>query len=505
MTDNSTFKPVSFFTGDSSYRLLPFRFKRIDKDNVLLTNITGEFVFVSADEFKQLTAKKLPKNSETYNTLRARSFLADENSSHIELLSSRLWTKKSFIKGFTKLHIFVLTLRCNCSCTYCQASRQSKDASSQYDMKIETARKAVDTMLQSPSEYITAEFQGGEPLLNFDVIKEIVTYANNKNEKLGKNLNFVVCTNLSLLTEEMLDFFKKYDVSISTSIDGPAHLHDNNRCRKIKSATHSIVEKNIIRCQEALGREKVSALMTTTRESLKYPKEIIDEYLRLGLGSIFIRALNPYGYAIKTQKAIGYTVEEFLDFYKEAFNYIIQINKNGTFFSEAYAALLFRKILTPWTVGFVDLQSPTGNGFAVTVYNYDGDVYASDESRMLYEMGDPKFRLGSVLTDSYEQIYFGKSMQLLASTGVAECLAGCADCAFVPYCGADPVRHYTTQKDAYGNRASSDFCKKNKLIFQYLFEFLRDIGKGEEDIIWSWLQNCPANELMPTWSSDNEK
>lgn len=114
---------------------------------------------------------------------------------------------------------------------------------------------------------------------------------------------------------------------------------------------------------------------------------------------------------------------------------------------------------------------------------------------MLYEMGDPKFRLGSALNDTYEEIYFGEAMQTLASTGVAECLAGCSECAFVPYCGADPVRHYATQHDAYGNRANSDFCRKNTKIFEYLFDILEKNDPKTQDIIWSWLREAPIEAI----------
>lgn len=288
---------------------------------------------------------------------------------------------------------------------------------------------------------------------------------------------------------------KKEGVGVSTSVDGPAELHDFNRCRTIKTACHSVVVEKIQKAREILGRQNVSALMTTTRESLKHPKEIIDEYLRLDLGSIFIRALNPYGYAVRTGKTIGYTVNEFVDFYKKALAYIIEINRKGIIFPEAYATLLLRKMLTPWPVGFVDLQSPTGNGFAVTVYNYDGDVYASDESRMLSEMGDAHFRLGSALTDSYRDIFFGSAMQNLAVNGIAETLAGCSDCAFVPYCGADPVRHYATQKDDYGNRPASTFCQKNRAIFDYLFDLWEAADPQLKAIFWSWIRDCSPSEI----------
>lgn len=505
MPTNTTFQSLDFFkNGINKFNFLPFRFKRLGNGKVLLTNMVGEYLIVTPEEYRSFTAKKLATGEDLYNALKQRHFLYDDSSDQIELLSSKLWTKKSFLQGFTKLHIFVLTLRCNSACTYCQASRQEECASNLYDMDVKTARKAVEMMFHTPSNDITVEFQGGEPLLNLDALKAIVLYATELNEKYKKNISFVACTNLSKIDDDLLEFFAKYKVGISTSLDGPDFLHDLNRARTKKAASHAVLERNIARAREALGFDAVSALMTTTRQSLPYAKEIVDEYLRMKLGSIFIRALNPYGYAVKTEKAIGYTVPEFVKFYKECFSYILEKNKEGIVFPEGYASMLYRKILTPWPIGFVDLQSPTGNGFAVTVYNYDGDVYASDESRMLYEMGDPAFRLGSVLQDTYEEVYFGAGMQSLAANGVAECLAGCSDCAFVPYCGADPVRHYATQHDAYGHRPSSSFCQKNKAIFEFLFDELQTMDDETEEILWTWLRNCAREDVSCTDMGDED-
>jgi His-Xaa-Ser system radical SAM maturase HxsB len=260
--------------------------------------------------------------------------------------------------------------------------------------------------------------------------------------------------------------------------------------------SHAIVTRNIRRCQEALGKHAVSALMTTTRASLEHPKEIVDEYLRLDLGSIFIRELNPYGFAIKSASALGYSTEEFLVFYKQILDYILKINLDGRTFSESFATLVLTKILTPWPVGFVDLQSPSGVGLGVCVYNYDGDVYASDESRMLAEVGDTTFRLGNVLEDSYDEIFFGETMQSIAAAFCNEALAGCSDCAYQGYCGADPVRHYRTQGDIFGNRASSDgFCKKNMTVIKHLLTL---IDKGDDDlerVFWAWITREDVNRL----------
>jgi len=368
-------------------------------------------------------------------------------------------------------------------------------------MTPEMARKGVDLMLQVPAHSVTCEFQGGEGLLNFPLVQEIVEYASERNLAIGKKITFVVCTNLSTLTDHHLDYFRDHDIYVSTSLDGPAFLHDKNRPFS-RGSSHAVVERNIRRAQEALGRDRVSALMTTTKDSLSYPREIIDEYLRLDLGSIFLRPMSPYGFAVKTAKAIGYEMDDFIAFYKTGLAHIIEVNRAARPFPESYAALILRKILTPYPIGYVDLQSPAGAGFGVVVYNYDGEVYASDESRMLAEMGDTSFRLGNVLENSYSEIFFGERMQTIAAASCNEALAGCSDCALQPYCGADPVYHYATQGDMFGNRATSGFCRKNMAIIRHVLKLIDGGDSQLQDIFWSWINQSTLAQVQlpePSW------
>jgi radical SAM protein with 4Fe4S-binding SPASM domain len=139
----------------------------------------------------------------------------------------------------------------------------------------------------------------------------------------------------------------------------------------------------------------------------------------------------------------------------------------------------------------VDLQSPTGAGIGAVVYNYDGEVYAADEARMLAEMGDHSFRLGSVQLDSYEQI-FGERLRGIIEASVAETLPGCADCAFVPYCGADPVFHHRTQGDLVGHRPTSAFCARNMAIIRHLFELIEGGDEFTRELLLSWATNVAA-------------
>ncbi len=491
------FEPVSAFVESGPWRFMPFRFHSLSADRVLLTNQSGEFILLDRDDFDAFAANRLPTDSGSYFDLKSRGFLTHgPDETELMVAASQLRTKKAFIEGGPKLHILVPTLRCNQGCGYCQASRASIDSRG-VDMTRETASKAIDLMLSCPAQAMTMEFQGGEALLAFDLVKEMVKTASERAVKLGKAVRFVICTNLTLLADEHLAFFKEHGVCVSTSLDGPAFLHDRNR-PITGGCAHESVVRNIGRCNEALGYGFTSALMTTTIHSLPHAKAIIDQYLAVGQKSIFLRDLNPYGFATKTGHALGYDTDLFLRFYEEALGYIIELNRNGTFFSEAFACTLLRKIMTPFGVGFVDLQSPTGEGFGVVLYNHDGSVYASDEARMLGEMGDRTFRLGSV-DDTYADIFFGETMQGIAAAGVAESLPGCSDCAFVPYCGADPIRHYRTQGDPVGHRPTSSFCRKQMGIFRHIFGLL-DRGDPEiERIFLSWLMPSRACPPRPPW------
>jgi radical SAM protein with 4Fe4S-binding SPASM domain len=226
--------------------------------------------------------------------------------------------------------------------------------------------------------------------------------------------------------------------------------------------------------------------MTTTKASLSRAKEIVDEYLKQGFSSIFLRTLNPYGIAASSHVIREYTIEEWIHFYKEAISYILELNQQGVCFHEEFSSIILRKILTPYATGFVDLQSPAGIGISGIVLNYNGDVYTSDEARMLAEMGDYKFKLGNLLTNSYEDIMLSDSLLVPLKETMTEGVPGCSDCGIQPYCGSDPVRHYRTQGDIVGFKPSSDFCKKNMGVIKHLIRLIEDDEKAY-NVLKTWI------------------
>lgn len=463
------------------YALLPFNFLRLSGKEVLINEL-GDMLITPMGTAQKIVDHSLD-DEDLYKSLVAHFFISEELLPPLlDIYASRLRLKKSFLDDRTALHIFVLTLRCNQNCVYCQASSR-EEGSTHCSMTKEMMEASVKLMFRSPSPSLTMEFQGGEPSLEPKIIKYGIELAEKINQQEGRNLSYVLCTNCRSLSDELLQLCKKHNVLISTSLDGPAYIHNKNRGRE---DSYEKTMAGIQKAREVLGHEYVSALMTTSELALDYPKEIIDEYVKDGFTDIFLRALNPYGLATDNDDWELYN-DRFVDFYKTSLNYILDINKQGTFFREDYATIILRKMLTPYTTGFVDLQSPAGTVNSVLIYNYDGYVYASDESRMLAENGDYTFRLGKI-SDKYEDIVYNKKVRNIGKIWANEALAGCSDCPIKAYCGADPVRNHSTQRDMYGFRPSSFVCKKNKAIIEYLILLIIERGEEVMPIFRSWLR-----------------
>lgn len=483
------FRPLDAFqtTPDrpEPYRLLPFNFSRLD-ERYLLSNDAGDYCLLRREELQALVDGRLDRRSALYRELRSKHFLYDADSdAALDLLALKVRTRHAPIRQFTGLHIFVVTLRCDYSCRYCQVSRQTQDTAA-YDMDEETALRALDFVFRTPSEFVKIEFQGGEPLLNFPLIERIVEEAVHINGTARRNLEFVIATNLTFLDERVLAFCERHDIYISTSLDGPAALHDANRPRPGRDG-HRRTREAIECVRRRLGPDKVAALMTTTERSLKRPRAIIDEYLEAGFNSVFLRPISPYGFAVKTRQAQKYDLEHFFAFYQEAMDYILEINRRGVPFVEQYSTLVLQKLLSPYPTTYVDLQSPAGAAISAVVFNYDGGVYASDESRMLAEMGDQTFRLGDVRHDSYEAMMLNPTLLAALEDSLTYSAPECFQCAFQPYCGSDPVYHHATQGDWVGHKAHSAFCERTKRITGYLIRKLED-DPADRRVLMEWVR-----------------
>jgi len=480
---------------NTPYRFLPFRFKRFGQ-SVLLVNDIGEFQFLEQNQFESFVNKSLEATSDIFLNLQSKHMAVtdDQLPQMIDHLATAYRTKKRYLYDFTSLHMFVVTHRCNQQCSYCHASSISDD-NSLHDMSVHTGKKCVDLALKSPSLNLKFEFQGGEPLLNFEVIREIVEYTKKANSNQPRRIDFVVCTNLTKLTAEHLTFLRDNKICISTSLDGPKEIHDQCRKKRNGEGTYELVIKNLKWAYEYLGKD-ASALMTVTKSNIDHLDAVIDEYVRVKLPSIFLRMINAHGAALDHWSDVGYGVDKFVSAYEKALNYIIDLNNRGVFFVEEFAALLLTKILTPFSTGFVDLQSPTGAGLGGASYEINGDVFIADEARMLAQKtGDKAFCLGNVYKNTYQSMFCGQKILDIAKSTTIEALPGCAWCVYQPYCGSDPIRCYMEFGNFGLSQSKTEFCKKHRAIFDVLFRLLQNNEDKVIDVFWSWITRRDLSQV----------
>jgi uncharacterized protein len=127
-----------------------------------------------------------------------------------------------------------LTNQCNLSCQYCYEFGEDKVATPEGKpkfMDLETAKTSVDFLLEQSAgrRNVHITFFGGETLMNFPLLKNVVAYANERAASQGRSIDFSLTTNATLLTPAIIEFLSENRIGVTVSMDGPAELHDKLR------------------------------------------------------------------------------------------------------------------------------------------------------------------------------------------------------------------------------------------------------------------------------------
>lgn len=385
----------------------------------------------------------------------------------------------------TTLHIFVVGLACPLSCTYCQVDAGMTRASSV--MNEETATKAVLFALQSPGAFLQIEFQGGEPLSNFSIVKYIIKLFLEKAGEYGKQVSFSLVTSLFGMTIEKLIFLDEHGVSLAVSLDGPEFIHNGNRPaasgNNFKNLNFWVNE-----IQKTSLSNETGFLLTATRSSLENYEEIINTYIQYGADFIVFRPLAFLGRARQNWDQIGYTPSEFGVAYSRVLNMLI--NKSifeGINLIEKQAAMFSRKIFSKGQTNHTEYRSPCGAGIGQIVYDWDGNIYPCDEARMIAVTGNQIFKLGNVATHSY---YDCLSSSIIESMCIASCMQSndpCSTCVFLPLCGLCPVYNYSTYNSLTVDNARKDYlCNIKKEIFNAYFSVLFSNDRKKIHCLREW-------------------
>ena len=410
-----------------------FRYEEILPDLFFVSVDCGDWLFLTGAELRAVQQNRF--SGELKDKLE-RSFvvLTERNiNNYVERIRARYF----FVNEGPTLHIVVVTRRCNLGCIYCQAAG---GVSQQESMDMLTACSVIDKAVEAPAKSLIVEFQGGEPLLNFPAVHAAILRAEQRAADLGKRIEFSIISNFTeVVSEDKLRFLLEHNVSMCVSLDGPQELHDLNRSRK---GCFETVRSNIDlyrRVWASVNRGPVvlKALLTTTRPTMSYHREIIDTYLECGINLLSIRPLTPVGRAKEPRPELQYSAQEFIHFWQALIQEVLDRRRRGVNIREFHMELLLQKLFANET-GYMDLRSPCGASVGQIVYNVDGSIYCCDEGRML---DSDAFRIGHLSDPSLSHTLRSRKARQILDASVMEQYY-CDYCAFKPFCGVCPVLHF---------------------------------------------------------------
>ena len=444
----------------NEWGILPYETGRI-KDRYLVTSSLGSWALLEKGEFKKLHRYQIKDTEPLFGKLKDAGIIVDRTNSNNVIEDFRRLNNNWFLD--VGLHIAVVTNRCNLGCLYCQTRSEQKG-----DMDVRVAAKILEYLFATRTPTVNLEFQGGEPLLNWEAVEYLVHWAR-KSNTTGKNLKIGLVSNLSLLDEKKIDFLIENDVDLCTSLDGPSNIHNQHRRFKDGKGSYDVVvgmlEKLKNRYKKGGINKSIGVLPTITKQSLPYFKEIIDEYVKHGIESIALRPVNRVGLAEGVWEEIGYEANEFNRFWKNSLDYILRLNKKGINIQERVATVILKKIFLKQDPMYVDLASPCGAGRTVLTYAPNGDVYTCDEARMI---GSDLFKLGNVLEGTYSDIMKNPNIFYACQASLMQLWD--YNSPFAIWSGTCPVLNFYEQGSTVVKIGQTPRQKIYKFQFNYIFE-----------------------------------
>jgi uncharacterized protein len=217
----------------------------------------------------------------------------------------------------------ILTENCNLRCNYCYAYKGEN--SKCLDMDISTAKSAIDLLFKNNpnSEGYGIIFFGGEPLLNYNLMKEVVLYAKELFSKNNKQVGFTMTTNGTILSSEIIKLLKEHNFSIQVSFDGPKEIHNKNRYYANGKGSFEKVLQNIKTIKE---NDIIFSLRTTIPANSNF-YEIIKfmEELQISFGFGFtvntkFKSKSITDYVNKNFKEFDSLYEKLMNYYFEKFS-----------------------------------------------------------------------------------------------------------------------------------------------------------------------------------------
>jgi len=215
----------------------------------------------------------------------------DEALAEVEALIKEgvLFSKEPFIKtpefkGDIKSMCLHVSHACNLACGYCFAEGGDYGTgaikNSSLHMSLDTAKKAIDFLVKFSGKIknLEVDFFGGEPLLNFEVVKDVVAYARSLEKQYNKNFRFTFTTNALALNDDAIKFLNDEMEHVILSIDGRKDVHNSIRKTKNGEGSYDKILENSKKFAKARGIKSFFVRGTFTAENLDFTKDVLALY-----------------------------------------------------------------------------------------------------------------------------------------------------------------------------------------------------------------------------------
>jgi uncharacterized protein len=220
---------------------------------------------------------------------------------------------------------------CNLKCKYCFAEEGEYHGKREL-MSLEVGKKAIDFLIKSSGarKNLEVDFFGGEPLMNFDVVKGIVEYARSIEEEVGKNFRFTLTTNGILLNDDIMDYINKNMHNVVLSIDGRKEINDMMRPRAGGQGSYDSIVPKFQKLAESRNQTDYYVRGTFTRNNLDFGEDVL-HLADLGFKQISVEPVVAdlkEDYAIREEDLPTIFAE-----YEKLANNILERRKNGQWFN----------------------------------------------------------------------------------------------------------------------------------------------------------------------------
>ena len=358
-------------------------------DELVYDILEDEKIRPKAEVMKAL-GKKYDKDelSEAYDEIQE---LAEEGVLYSEDQYEEIAKSSMDDRDYIKALCLNIIHDCNLRCKYCFAD-EGEYHGHKGMMSYETAKKAIDYVVKrsGPRKNIEIDLFGGEPTLMMETIKKIVKYARDNEEKWGKSIRFTMTTNVTLLTDEMMEYLDKEMVNIILSLDGRKEVNDKVRVKPNGSGSYDDIVPKIKKMISKRSKGKTFYVRGTfTRNNTDFYEDVMaminEGFRQISIEPVVLEDGHPL--AIRKED-----LPEIFANYDKLYEEMARRKKEGDEFTFYHFN--------------IDLQggpcvykriSGCGSGFEYVAITPQGDVYPCHQF-----VGNEDFKLGSIYDDSFD-------------------------------------------------------------------------------------------------------